>query len=324
MVKLATGLVIFGMFSATVMAAQEDVNKALKQHNIKGALQAFSQLSGDEQSSLKGQILQARLYFAQDKTEQAYDLLEPLLKQHGDLVELQFRFGQSAVVMAQKASIFSKLGYAKEGRKAWEKAVKLDSTYLPALDAIIGFHTGAPSIAGGDKDKALQYIKTLKQLNPELAYGKLISLHRAMEKPELASSSLAQGLKEFPSSSELLFVQGMLHIDNEQWSAVHQSFKAAMIHATTDEQRQRILYQSGKASAKSGVEVDAGVKALEQLLAMPYPYKLNWAKYRLAQLYVHDGKIAQAKALMSQIDDENNDELEDRLTSLKRKIKKLS
>ncbi|NRA62102.1 MAG: hypothetical protein HRU25_14625, partial [Psychrobium sp.] len=126
--------------SSTVFASVDEVNKALNDNKLDKAQHAFSALDLQTRQSIAGKILQARLLFKQQNTEQSYDTLEDLAQQFPNNVALQYQFGLSAMIMAQKASIFSKMGYAKDGRKAWEKTVKNDPKHLPALNGLVSFH----------------------------------------------------------------------------------------------------------------------------------------------------------------------------------------
>jgi len=323
MKKSIVSLLALSVLSGGVLATQVDVDSALKARNIALAQQEFLTLESNEKVSLAGKILQARIYLALDKTEDAYDLLEPLIKGNSNHVELHLRFGQSAVGMAQKASIFSKLGYAKEGRKAWEKAVEIDPTHIQALENVIGFHTGAPSIAGGDKDKAKAYIETLKKLDFELGTFKLVMLHLNEEQFDSAHDAVNQGIEKMPISSDLLFSKALVHTAQEQWDDARSSLVKALEYAIDDQQKQQALYQQGRVAAKSEQEIQSGIDALTALLAMPEPARANWAKLRLAQLYVMTQKVTLAQELLEEIDDPQGP-LKDEVKKLKRKIKKMS
>ena len=140
------------------------LEKALTDNNPIIAEQAYKLLNKSYQNSIDGQVLYARLLFRQDKTEDSYDLLEQLSEDNKDNADIAYYFGRSSIVMAQKVSIFSKLSYASDALDAWKHALALHPNHIDTLSGLIGFHIGAPSIAGGDIEQALIYSKTLIDL----------------------------------------------------------------------------------------------------------------------------------------------------------------
>ena len=113
-ILIGTGLVITSIHSAC--ASQTSVDEALKAGKLDAAVAAYKKLDGMATKSLAGQLLWARILLAQNDTEEAYELMEPLVEKNPNNADLQFRFGQSAMIMAQKASIFSKLGLCQRWR----------------------------------------------------------------------------------------------------------------------------------------------------------------------------------------------------------------
>ncbi|MBO6557654.1 MAG: tetratricopeptide repeat protein [Pseudomonadales bacterium] len=56
--------------------------------------------------------------------------------------------------LVQEVSLFKKVGMAKQTLAAFEEAVKLDPNHINARYGIFAFYANAPSIAGGDLEKA--------------------------------------------------------------------------------------------------------------------------------------------------------------------------
>ena len=122
--------------------SEMDVVKALEDNEVVLAKEVFSRLNKAQQNGLTGQVLTSRILFREEKTEQSYDLLEQLKDDHNDNDEVSYYFGRSAIVMAQKASIFSKLSYASDALEAWEHTLSLNPKHIKALEGLIGFHIG--------------------------------------------------------------------------------------------------------------------------------------------------------------------------------------
>ncbi len=328
---LLTG--ILTCFSTSLLAAnnvdtsyESSIDKALADDNIKLAKQAFNSLDEQQKNSLTGQVIYGRLLFREDKTEQSYDLLEELREDNKNNADLQYYFGRSAIVMAQKVSIFSKLGYASDALDAWQQTLELEPKHVKALDGLISFHLGAPSIAGGDIEQGLAYSKLLIELDPEAGYANLAKVYWKKEQADLAQQAIIDGLKLVPNSGRLYFTQALGYMGQEekQWSTIRHSLNKAVANAKSDKQKQNALYQLGKAAVVSGEETAAGIVALEQLLTLDSDDYSNWGKFRLAQLYFDDGQAKQAKKLILAVNYDDDDNLEDEVKKLKKKLKKAS
>jgi len=304
-------------------ASQTDFDKAMSNKNIKAAEILYQNLTDEELTSVAGKVMQSRLLMAKGESEEAYDLLEAVRENHKNNVDLEYYFGLTAADMAQKASIFSKLGYAEDVLEAWEKVVELDPKHVAGLNHLIGFHLAAPGIAGGDKDKALILAKQLQKIDLENGAQQLANVYWQTEEPALADKTIAQALIELPESSSLYFTKASAFMRAKKWQKAHDDFAQAIKYAKTAEQKSHALYQQGKLSVESGLEVDAGIAALTEVSSMESTKYKNWLEFRLAQLYLHNKDLKQAKILIAQVNTDEDKELKKRVKKFKKKMKKL-
>lgn len=319
--KLIT-LALFTSISITSYADIASVKEVFKSDDIALAEQAFGTLSTDEKSSIEGQVLAGRLLLAKDETEDAFDYFEDMQEQHSSNVDVNYYLGVSAVIMAQKASIFSALGYAKDFIKAMEKTVELKPDHQEALNTLIGFHLNAPSIAGGDTEQALFYAKQLQQYDAEQGYSQIANVYWKTEQPDLAEKTIADGFVKFPESGTLYFTQAMANVATETWDEAREGLTFAAKFAKDDEQKGQALYQQGKVAVESGEEAALGINALTQALPIAEKRYQPWVKYRLAQLYIAEKELTKASDFIAQIDISEDEELEDKVKKLKKKLKK--
>lgn len=325
--KVLTSTCLLAFFSTSVVASQSDVETALKANDLSAAIIAYKALSKDESSNIDGQMLWASILLEQDKIEDAYDLLEDLKDKNSDNAELQFSFGQVSMAMVNEVSMFSKLGYAKDGIKAWEKAIELDPTYEDALKGIIGFYRVAPSIAGGDIDKALEHALKLKALNEPAGIERISQVYQTMEKEDLATKELDEGIAKYPKNSRLLYLRGVNSLKSEKWSASYQDLNGALslTDDKTDDKTDEtdILYQLGKLAVKSGENIDSTIESVKKLMTMENHRYPQWGNLRLAQLYKVKGDFINAKSTLALVDDDDDDKLEDEVDKLKKELRKL-
>lgn len=324
---LLVSLLSCSSFSLLAANNNAEVEKALEENNIVLAKKVYSNLDESNKNSLTGQLINSRILFREDKTEESYEILEQLSKDYQDNADVYYYFGRSAIVMAQKVSIFSKLSYVSDALEAWEHTLSLNPNHIQALEGIIGFHTGAPSIAGGDIEKGLQYAQTLVTLDPEKGYSSLAEVYWAKEQNQLAEKAIADGLALVPNSGHLYFTQGSAYShqakeDSTLWAKARIALNKALINAGTDEEKQHSLYQLGKVAVNSGEETQAGIDALEQLLTLKSDKYQQWGKYRLAELYLNNKQLAKANEFIALINYQDDDDLEDKVKTLAKKIKK--
>ena len=321
---------LFSCSSFSLLAANHsdaDVVKALEEDNIVLANEVFTRFNESQKNSLSGQILKSRILFREDKTEESYEILEQLSENNKDNADIYYYFGRSAIVMAQKVSIFSQLSYASDALEAWQHALSLNPKHMETLEGIIGFHLGAPSIAGGDIEQALSYSHTLITLDPEKGYANLAKVYWQKEQADLADKAIAEGLTIVPNSGKLYFTQGVAYShqakdDNQFWAKARFALNKAVVHAKSNKEKQHALYQLGKIAVNSGEETQAGIDALEQLLTLENELYKQWGKYRLAELYLNDKQLTKANEFIALVSYEDDDNLEDKVKTLAKKIKK--
>ena len=317
---------ILSVSSFASFASFEKVEEALDEGNLKVAQLTFNELTESEKNSLLGQILVGRLLLQKEAGKDAFDHFEDLVDINSENVEVNFYLGVSSLMMLQKASMFSALGYAKDFLSAMEKTIKLKPDHTGAHSYLIAFHLNAPSVAGGDKDKALELANQLKIFDAEQGYGALARVYVATEQTELAQQTLQQGLKEFPKSFTLYFRRAGIYLRDDDWDKARADTASAINHAKNDNQKLEVLWQLGNASAESGKEIDLGIKSLIEAISLldEQGPQAQRVKYLLAELYIHNDEWDKAKDYLTKIDNQYvDDNLKSQVKKLKKRLKKL-
>ena len=67
-------------------------------------------------------------------------------------------------------NFFKKIGLAKNVKKHYEIALRLDENNTKALNGLVIFYTEAPGIVGGSKEKAREFAAKLKKLDKYMGY----------------------------------------------------------------------------------------------------------------------------------------------------------
>ena len=139
--------------------------------------------------------------------------------------------GDGYGITAQKAGIFSKFGWAKKCKAAYDKSVELDPTNINSRWSVMEYCRQAPGFVGGGMDGAYAQAAEIKKLDPargRLAYA---GLYTSDKKFAEAFAVYDEVLKDAP----------------DNYSA---------------------LYQVGKLADTTGQELDRGLAALQKCLTL--------------------------------------------------------
>lgn len=108
------------------------------------------------------QIVLAATYKNQD------DLIEALSKKieiSGETAPLRYRLGGANGIKALQITKFFSIPYVKAMLKNFHRAVAIDSTYTPAIEAIVESLCKVPTVLGGDLSRAKKYAELLSRQN---------------------------------------------------------------------------------------------------------------------------------------------------------------
>lgn len=198
----------------------------------------------------------------QNKGEAAVAPLEKAVELAPTNGTYQRTLGDAYGVSAQKAGLFSKLGWAKKCKAAYDKAVELDPKDVWARWAVMEYCRQAPAIVGGGMDNAYAQAEEIKKLDPARGRAAFATLYVTEKKYSEAFALFEETLKETPDDYAALF-------------------------------------QLGRLAAVSGERLDRGLAALRQCLALP-PQQgqpshavIHW---RIGNILEKQGDKAAAKA----------------------------
>jgi tetratricopeptide (TPR) repeat protein len=198
----------------------------------------------------------------QDKAEEAVKSFEKAVELAPTTADYHRQLGDAYGRSAQKAGVFSKLGFAKKCKAAYEKAVELDPTNLNARFSLMSYFQQAPSMVGGGMDKAYAQAAEIKKLDAargRVAYANLY----------VAEKKYAEAFNEF---------EDVLRSTPDNYAA---------------------LFQIGRLAALSGERLDRGLETLKQCLAATPPAGQpghDAANWRLGNILEKKGDKAGAKA----------------------------
>ncbi|MCW9016420.1 MAG: tetratricopeptide repeat protein, partial [Kangiellaceae bacterium] len=177
---------LFSMLISPVQASEklyEKAKSALEQKNYKIAEALFNQLENKKEFKVNALFGLAKISFYSGKLDTAEDYIEEVLELYPTNPEHLFIAARIAGKQAQSASIFTKLGYAKDAKKFFSKALEIDKDHKPSIIGLLRFHQQAPVMAGGDKGAIPALLNRLRDLDKREAFA--IEAPMLMSKKEI-------------------------------------------------------------------------------------------------------------------------------------------
>lgn len=259
----------------------------------------------------------------------------PLLKDHGQDPEVQFRYGQAllgigkadAAITALKAAVssdpkngvyhrllgeayglqaqqamadgskgmFGMLGLMKSARAEFESAATLAPADVQAHVDLASYYIMVPGIMGGSYSKAHDQEVLIDKL--DAVQGLQVRASEAGNKDDTAAAEalLKQAVTEDKTADSLVQL-GIFYSDAKRYDDALKTFRDA---EAKDPKTYGAWYQAGKTAGIAKAHYDEGVESLKHYLSfadLPDTMpSVAWAHYRLGKLYAAEGQAEQAK-----------------------------
>ena len=265
----------------------------------------------------------------QQDPDRIEDLADDAVEDYPQSAQLWYLRGRIHAIQAQN-SVFSAMSHASDSLASFEQAASLQPQEIVYQNGLFGFYQGAPSIAGGDNDKAAKVARDIIKIDPRQGYYQLVSLGYNKDLDEKASwiDEAQVTLGDLPDFS---FLEGISLQSKEQYEQSSAAFQRAASTPLEDEKSQEFkllsLYQIGRNAVLDERYSTQAQRAFEAYLAvspeqdgMP---EAKWAKLRLAQLHAINKDKGAAQDLLASIDVSDDENLEDEVKKLKKRIKKM-
>ncbi len=221
-------LVFFLLFLSPLVFGQEKApfrqfNKANKSTYIQQK-KAISSAEISPEEKINQRIQLASKYKAQDDLIAAFEAKIALL---GENAQLRYLLGGSNGIKALQVNRMLSVSYVKEMLFNFERALVLDPSHLPALEAYIESLCMVPALLGGDLAKAKELAARLKSIDQVQAYFSLGFIAAVEQNNALATDHYkkafnlleeqffcAQNLTDFFAKSAMNFPYKIAEISN--------------------------------------------------------------------------------------------------------------
>ncbi len=298
---------------------------AIAAQDYQKAKTLLTPLSKQQEFHIPAQFGLAKIAYLQQDFDQAEDYMENLLENSVNDPEYFYLAARIAGKQALSASIFTKIGYAKDTKSYFNKALEIDKNHQPSLIGLIGFHQQAPVIAGGDKDSIPTLIDRLESVDKRAAFSIrapiLFKNNKIDEVKRLYREALAAPSKV--KTGDFKFDFAML-LSNQGF---YSDALAELLSITLNDQEtppsyaKMRLYQIGKLAAESESDLAQGLEHMKQYLAIPLNERSisdEWVNFRLAQLsYLLDSSPQNMQQIETILASTKDDLLRKKINSFK-------
>lgn len=327
----APWLAVAGLTAISVSVSAIDQNlapaeSALTNQQYEQAKQLFSDLSQQANFKVKGKFGLARVAFFQEKLDLAEDYIEEVLEQDSTNPEHFYYAARIAGKQAQTASVFTKLGYAKDTKNYFTQALQIDNQHQLSIIGLIGFHRQAPVIAGGNKEAISGLLDQLRTIDKRAAFAieapllfekkqvdKIFSRYQEALQQDLDSQVEVSEFKfnfAMLLASQSMYLEGLKELNSIEFDENQELPSYANMR----------LYQIAKLAAESNSELDFGIQSIKEYAAIAEEDKTipnDWVDFRLAQLSYMKLKGVEQRKVLEQIKRNTKDNgLKDKIKSV--------
>ncbi len=290
-------LICFLLFIPVSLYGQSAIDKATALFEAKKYDEAVKILEGVPKKSpdyAGSRYYLGRIAFNQKEFDDAQDYFEEAVVVNDKVADYHNWLGNTYGTIARDANMIKQGILAPKMKRAWEKAVELDTKNIDARTSLIQYYLQAPGFMGGSVEKAKEVAKQILKLNPAEGHRQMGNILLSEKKPNEAEKEFLEMAKADPTYANGL---ANFYTNQKQYDKAFALFEEALKKTPEDYVS---IYQIGRTAAVSGQRLDRGEECLKKYLS--YSPKQNepshaGASMRLAQIKEKRGNKAEAKKL---------------------------
>lgn len=198
-------IVLLIIFSNTGLHSQNSIEEGIKfyqEGEYEKARQYFLEKHDQNENDAEIKYYLGCSYLMLNDHDEAIDYIEEAIELDEGNAEYHFKLGQALGVKAQNSNVFKQAWLASKVKDEFEKALELDSTHLGAQIACISFYVQAPSVMGGDLEKARKLTERLSRTDKRRAQSLMIDILVKEENYKLAEEKFTEFNSTFNDSTD--------------------------------------------------------------------------------------------------------------------------
>lgn len=254
-----------------------------------------------------------------EQWDEAIGYYEQLIEADDANANYHFKMGGGLGMKALSISKLRALSYVGDIKKHFEMAARLDPQHIETRWALVEYYIQLPGIIGGSERKAKRYADELMDISPVDGYLSHGYIAEYNDRFEDAETYYKKAIEVGGSMHTYQKLSNLYESNDHPQLALETTKKCLDIHG-----RNSLNYQVGKIVAQYDLDAELGINCLEKYI-MLHSVKdgvpLDWAYFRMAQIYRNQGDKALArqwieKALDSRPDFEEALEEKQRIDAL--------
>jgi tetratricopeptide (TPR) repeat protein len=221
--------------------------------------------------------------------DRAVDCMEIAVEAAPNNADYQFGYGAALGQKAQKASVFTQVGLARDTKKAFEKCVELNPNHIQGRTALCQYYVMAPGILGGSWEKAYQQVDSVIRLDE--VQGRMLKswVYEREKKLDEAEKELRTLTVKFPKEWRTWRALGRF-FDHQKKN--DDAIKAYRKYVELKSDTVDSHYNLGNAYLTRG-SVDEALEAFQKAVAINKEFV--FAYYAMARTYEKKGDKQRAK-----------------------------
>ncbi len=219
---------VFVLCGVLVAANSPDIKshaeQLLKQHKFQAAAEYLEAY----QNQPDGLYYLSMVKMMTGDLDEAIDLAEKGLKIAQDKDRFYELLGDIYSVKAQTSNMFSAMMSVSKIKNYWKKAIEFNPENLDAKEKLFMFYVMAPGIAGGDENKAEEFLAEVKQKDPIRAALMSARLNQKRKATSDAENDYRQALSQAPDSADVLYEMARFYMNQKQFEKALPNIKKMM------------------------------------------------------------------------------------------------
>ena len=231
-------------------------------------------------------------YGYQEEWNNAIAQYKKLVSHDAQNANYHYKYGGALGMKAQSVSKIRALGLIGDIKQSFLTAAKLDPKHIDTRWALVELYMSLPGIVGGSTKKSLKYANELEVLSKVDGYLAKGYVYEYDDEPELAEKYYKLAVKIGGSVTCFEKLSSFYENNNQPDKAISTIEASQRKH-----NRNALHYQLGKVSADYNIKLDKGERCLLHYIKNHTPadgVPLEWAYYRLAQIYKHKSQTEKA------------------------------
>ena len=254
------------------------------------------------------------------------DLADKAVKQYPNAAQLWYLRGRIHANQASK-SVFSALSHAKKALSSFQQASSLNPEEVVYLNGVFGFYLNAPSIAGGDIEKAEAIARDTISIDPRSGYYNLLALAYSKGLPE-KDDWIAEANEKVGALPEFTLVEGNQYLREKEYDKAATLFEMVGKNTNNDDKSREFkliaLFQLGRTAASAERYSLEAQQALERFVASNESFfnlpSKEWGEVYLAELYLLNNNKNGAETRLNRIDVKHNNRLAKKVKALRKRL----